>query len=88
MCNTICQGNIRQNFSSSFYQQHHTEYHVVKQDKDSYKLYEGQHEAIIDRETWFRVQAQQHHTCSHRRPGISAMLTPYVHAPCYELSHA
>lgn len=35
------------------------EYHVVKQDKDSYKLYEGQHEAIIDRETWFRVQAKR-----------------------------
>ena len=35
------------------------EYHVVKQDKDSYKLYEGQHDAIIDRETWFRVQAKR-----------------------------
>ena len=35
------------------------EYHVVKQDKDSYKLYEGQHEPIIDRETWFRVQAKR-----------------------------
>ena len=35
------------------------EYHVVKQNKDSYKLYEGQHEAIIDRETWFRVQAKR-----------------------------
>lgn len=35
------------------------EFHVVKQDKDSYKLYEGQHEAIIDRETWYRVQAKR-----------------------------
>ena len=35
------------------------EYHVVKQDKDSYNLYEGQHDAIIDRETWFRVQAKR-----------------------------
>ena len=35
------------------------EFHVVKQDKDSYKLYEGQHDAIIDRETWFRVQAKR-----------------------------
>lgn len=35
------------------------EYHVVKQNKDSYKLYEGQHEAIINRETWFRVQAKR-----------------------------
>lgn len=35
------------------------EFHVVKQDKDSYKLYEGQHDAIIDEETWYRVQAKR-----------------------------
>lgn len=35
------------------------EFHVVKQDKDSYKLYPGKHEPIIDRETWFRVQAKR-----------------------------
>lgn len=35
------------------------EFHVVKQDKDSYKLYNGQHEAIIDEETWYRAQAKR-----------------------------
>ena len=35
------------------------EFHVVKQDKDSYKLYKGQHEAIIDEETWYRAQAKR-----------------------------
>ena len=35
------------------------EFHVVKQDRDSYKLYPGQHEAIIDEDTWYRVQAKR-----------------------------
>lgn len=35
------------------------EFHVVKQDRDSYKLYEGQHEAIIDEDTWYRAQAKR-----------------------------
>lgn len=35
------------------------EFHVVKQDGDSYKLYPGQHEAIIDEDTWYRVQAKR-----------------------------
>ncbi|HAU88580.1 MAG TPA: recombinase family protein [Lachnospiraceae bacterium] len=35
------------------------EFHVVKQDKDSYKLYDGQHEAIIDEETFMRVQTKR-----------------------------
>ena len=35
------------------------EFHVVKQDRDSYKLYEGQHEAIIDEERWYRAQAKR-----------------------------
>ena len=35
------------------------EFHVVKQDRDSYKLYQGQHEAIIDEDTWYRAQAKR-----------------------------
>lgn len=35
------------------------EFHVVKQDGDSYKLYPGQREAIIDEDTWYRVQAKR-----------------------------
>lgn len=35
------------------------EFHVVKQDRDSYKLYPGQHEAIIDEEQWYRAQAKR-----------------------------
>lgn len=35
------------------------EFHVVKQDRDSYKLYPGQHEAIIDEEQWYLVQAKR-----------------------------
>ena len=35
------------------------EVHVVKQDKDSYRLYDGQHEAIIDEEIWYRAQAKR-----------------------------
>lgn len=35
------------------------EFHVVKQDRDSYKLYPGQHEAIIDEDTWYRAQAKR-----------------------------
>lgn len=35
------------------------EFHVVKQDRDSYKLYQGQHEAIIDEEQWYRAQAKR-----------------------------
>ena len=35
------------------------EFHVVKQDKDSYKLYPGKHEPIIDEETWYKVQVKR-----------------------------
>ena len=35
------------------------EFHVVKQDRDSYKLYPGQHEAIIDEEQWYKAQAKR-----------------------------
>lgn len=35
------------------------EFHVVKQDRDSYKLYPGQHEAIIDEEQWYLAQAKR-----------------------------
>lgn len=35
------------------------EFHVVKQDKESYKLYQGQHKAIIDEDTWYRVQVKR-----------------------------
>ena len=31
------------------------EFHVVKQDKDSYKLYPGKHEPIIDEEAWYKA---------------------------------
>ena len=68
------------------------EYHVVKQNKDSYKLYEGQHDAIIDRETWFRVQAKRElnafkrekvHSKEHEHM-ISALLKcPECGAPMY-----
>jgi len=29
------------------------EYHVVKQDKDSYEIYDGQHEAIVSEKDWY-----------------------------------
>lgn len=35
------------------------EFHVVKQDRDSYKLYPGQHEAIIDEDMWYKAQAKR-----------------------------
>ena len=35
------------------------EFHVVKQDKDSYKLYPVKHEPIIDEETWYKVQVKR-----------------------------
>lgn len=35
------------------------EFHVVKQDKDSYKLYPGKHEPIIDEETWYKVKVKR-----------------------------
>ena len=31
----------------------------MKQDKDSYKLYPGKHEPIIDEETWYKVQVKR-----------------------------
>ncbi len=37
----------------------HNEYHIVKQSKDSYKLHEGEHEAIIDEETWYKCQKKR-----------------------------
>lgn len=35
------------------------EYHVVKQAKDSYELYDGIHEAIIEEDMWRRAQAKR-----------------------------
>lgn len=35
------------------------EYHVVKQAKDSYELYEGNHEAIIPEDMWYKAQAKR-----------------------------
>ncbi len=35
------------------------EYHVVKQAKDSYELYEGNHEAIISEDMWYKAQAKR-----------------------------
>ena len=68
------------------------EFHVVKQDKDSYKLYEGQHEAIIDRETWFRVQAKRQlnafkrekiHSKEHEHMVSALLRCPVCGAPMY-----
>ena len=68
------------------------EFHVVKQDKDSYKLYEGQHEAIIDRETWFRVQAKRElnafkrektHSKEHEHMVSALLRCPVCGAPMY-----
>lgn len=35
------------------------EYHIVKQAKDSYEIYEGKHEAIIPEELWYKAQAKR-----------------------------
>ena len=68
------------------------EFHVVKQDKDSYKLYEGQHDAIIDRETWFRVQAKRElnafkrekvHSKEHEHMVSALLKCPKCGAPMY-----
>ena len=38
------------------------EYHIVKQSKDSYQLYDGKHEAIITEDDWYRAQAMREKT--------------------------
>lgn len=35
------------------------EFHVVKQDKDSYEIYDGNHEAIISEEDWYMAAAKR-----------------------------
>lgn len=35
------------------------EFHVVKQDKDSYEIYDGNHEAIIREEDWYMAAAKR-----------------------------
>ena len=35
------------------------EFHITKQPKDSYKLYEGEHEGIISEDDWYQVQVKR-----------------------------
>ncbi len=68
------------------------EFHVVKQDKDDYKLYDGQHEAIIDEDTWYRVQVkraknafkrEKTHSLMHEHILSGLLRCPVCGAPMY-----
>ena len=39
------------------------EFHITKQPKDSYKLYEGEHEGIISEDDWYQVQVKRAKKC-------------------------
>lgn len=65
---------------------------MVKQDKDDYKLYDGQHEAIIDEDTWYRAQVkraknafkrEKTHSLMHEHILSGLLRCPVCGAPMY-----
>ncbi len=68
------------------------EYHVIAQPKDSYELYNGIHEAIIDEELWLTVEAKRSknafkrpktHSLEHEHIFSGLLKCPECDAPMY-----
>lgn len=51
---------------------------MIKQDKDSYKLYQGQYEEIIDEETWYRGQVKRAKNAFKRDKTYSFFVLIYI----------